>query len=382
MRLRRLRWLAALVFALAAQGGLAHAQYGYIYPGGYGGWGGWGATTVGGDWARGMGVFAAGVGQYNVNTAQAAAINAQTVMQFNEYLWESQQIRNQRYYEQQQARRTRNIQSRETIMKRLIENPTTDDIISGDALNVALDQVTSPKVYVDAMKEAQVAIPSSLIKQIPFNAASEAITISLAELTDRENWPAEIIQNPAFEEERANLRAAAEEARKEDDEGELKPETLRKLRDAVAALRAKVEATYQPGTQERRRVTPHLRALSGLVRMLDQPRVRDLLKNVDDTDERPLADLLGFMHTFNLRFGVAETPDQRVAYQQLWPALDNLRDALKGVPSPMAVTPTPGRAGRAPAFFQNLPEEHLNTTRPVPSVPEFKPAPAPPEPKP
>jgi hypothetical protein len=379
---RRLRWIAALVVALAAQAGVARAQFGYVYPGGYGGWGGWGATTVGGDWARGMGMFAAGVGQYNVNTAQAAAINSQTVMQFNEYLWESQQIRNQRYYQQQQARRNRINESADVIFKRLKDNPSNADILSGDALNVALDQVTSPKVYVEAMKEAQVAIPSSLIKQIPFNAASEAVTMSLEELTNRDNWPAEIIQNPAFEQERAALRAAAQEARKEDDEGELKRETLKKLQEAVLALRNKIEATYERGTQERRRVDPHIKALTGLTHMLEQPRVRELLRNVDDTEERPLADLLGFMHTFNLRFGVAETTDQRVAYQQLWPVLDNLRDAIKGAPSPMAVTPTPGRAGRAPAFFQAMPDEHLNRNQPVPSVPRFRPAPAAPAPQP
>ena len=66
--------VAALTLALV---GPARAQYGYIYPGGYGGWGGWGATTAFGDAARGMGVFAAGVGQYNVQTAQARAASSQ-----------------------------------------------------------------------------------------------------------------------------------------------------------------------------------------------------------------------------------------------------------------------------------------------------------------
>jgi hypothetical protein len=50
------------------------------------GWGGWGGTgsTVQESIASGMGNFAAGAGSYNVQTAQARSINAQTAMQLNE----------------------------------------------------------------------------------------------------------------------------------------------------------------------------------------------------------------------------------------------------------------------------------------------------------
>ena len=86
--LRRLRWAAAAAVLLAT-GGVADAQL--SYPPGYGGygWGGWGggAHTAGGDQARGMGVFAAGAGTYNLNTAQARSINANTAMQWNQYIY-------------------------------------------------------------------------------------------------------------------------------------------------------------------------------------------------------------------------------------------------------------------------------------------------------
>lgn len=42
-----------------------------------------------------MGLFAAGVGRYNFNTSQAA-INADTAMRPNEYLYEAQWVHNQR----------------------------------------------------------------------------------------------------------------------------------------------------------------------------------------------------------------------------------------------------------------------------------------------
>jgi hypothetical protein len=76
----RNRWLAILTMALGAtHGASAQAQYGY---GAYGGWGG-GGQTPGSSLARGMGVYAAGAGQYNVQTAQARSINANTAMRYN-----------------------------------------------------------------------------------------------------------------------------------------------------------------------------------------------------------------------------------------------------------------------------------------------------------
>src|SRR4051794_5289297 len=76
--------LSLMTAALAVVGDSAHAQYGR-----YGGWGGWGGagSAVQGSIASGMGNFAAGAGQYNVQTAEARSINTQTAMQFNEYMY-------------------------------------------------------------------------------------------------------------------------------------------------------------------------------------------------------------------------------------------------------------------------------------------------------
>jgi hypothetical protein len=73
----------------------AEARVQYRYPGGYGGcgWGGWGdAQTPGSSMARGMGIFAAGAGMYNENTAAARSMNADTTMRWNEYIYESSRV--------------------------------------------------------------------------------------------------------------------------------------------------------------------------------------------------------------------------------------------------------------------------------------------------
>src|SRR4051812_34641708 len=126
---------ASLVLAavLLVQGSAVRAQYGY--PVGYGryGWGGWGGgSTPQGDMARGMGVYAAGAGAYNQQTAVARSINAQTVMQWNEYMYESA-VNSARVERARQAKRLQNtVETQDAMYKRLRENPNTRDIYQGD----------------------------------------------------------------------------------------------------------------------------------------------------------------------------------------------------------------------------------------------------------
>src|SRR5689334_22049643 len=134
--LRALRLTIGVGVLLTIASGGAHAQYGYDYgyPGGYGGygWGGWGATPQG-DMARGLGAFAMGAGSYNVQTAQANSINADTVMRWNQANWETQHAINISYYYRRMRRRERNIRVQGDIYDRLRNHPNQTDIENGDA---------------------------------------------------------------------------------------------------------------------------------------------------------------------------------------------------------------------------------------------------------
>src|SRR3954451_4338762 len=88
---RNFRWCFAFLIMAAVPGVSAQAQYG--------GWGGWGgASTVGGSMARGMGVNKAGAGIYNMDTAAARSMNANTAMQVNEYMSQVNQNNANHYY--------------------------------------------------------------------------------------------------------------------------------------------------------------------------------------------------------------------------------------------------------------------------------------------
>src|SRR5262245_13053799 len=107
-------WIVG-IFALALaslQGSQAKAQF-FGYPPGFGafGWGGWGGETVQGNIAQGLGMYAMGAGFYNESTAVANSINTDTVMRWNQYVYESQKEANRIHHARLAQERFNNTQA-------------------------------------------------------------------------------------------------------------------------------------------------------------------------------------------------------------------------------------------------------------------------------
>ena len=156
-----------------------------------------GGSTVQGSIATGMGNFAAGAGAYNVQTAQARSMNAQTAMQWNDYMYAI----NQRNAANEVARRRRQQETNETAdatYKRLHDNPDPRDIHTGDALNVVLTELANPKVYTQVVQKSTTPIDSQLVKNINFQYAANMILISLEDISAR-GVPDVLATNPGFE---------------------------------------------------------------------------------------------------------------------------------------------------------------------------------------
>ncbi len=318
--------------------GEATAQWGYgYYPYGYqgygwGGWGGGGATPQG-DMARGLGYYAMGAGQYNVATAEANAINSNTVAQWNEYMYDSSVHAAQVERARVARQGAREKAAYESTQARLMSEPTDADILDGNALNAALNQLSDPRIHSSSLRTAIMKIPGTIIRKIPFVNASEAVTICLDQLTNEKSWPA-ALRSPALAEERAAYSKAIDQGMAEDADGELSPKTIATVRTSLARLRGKFEANPPADRAERSEAEAYLKALYGMTRMLDRPDVDKILAELDTIKETSLGSLLGFMQTFNLRFGRANTPEQREAYRALYPLFDAQRDKVVASLSP------------------------------------------------
>jgi hypothetical protein len=351
-----------LVVVLAVPGVPARAQWG--------GWGGAG-STVQGSIAAGRGFYAACAGQYNMDTAAARSVNANTAMQWNNYMYAVNQRNSANEMARLQRRQQATTDTLNATYKRLHDNPDPRDVHTGDALNVVLTELVNPSVYTQVIQKSTQPIDSRLVKTINFEYAAKMILISLEDVSAR-GVPDVLATEPAFETDRQTIRALVAKGKKEaESENQVSIETLRSFRTAVKALQGKADAKYNQGTRQRDEVDNFLKALYGLSNMLERPAVEQFLKGLNRYPATTMGHLITFMHTFNLRFGAAKTPEQEAAYDKIYPMLVGLRDQAQAqAPNPVSAQAPLPDPKHATSFFSGMNYSQLQ--RP--------PAPAPPPP--
>ncbi|WP_435008559.1 hypothetical protein P12x_005767 [Tundrisphaera lichenicola] len=366
------RWIGAVAVGLALTGTPARAQF---YGGGYWGGGYGGGQTPQGDMARGAGVYAMGAGQYNLDTSQARSINADTAMRWNQYIYDSR-VQSAKVWHAKMARDEKRSQADfNAIRTRLRDNPTTVDISRGDALNVVLDEMMDPRGFSKSVYYGhKVKLGGDMIRNIPFSYASAAISTSVHQLMD--GGPPPSLKTPEFAKDRVEIKAVADELRKQGaDGGKHDPATIDKLQAMLVDLQKKVETVYPRNSSQRNEATKYLKAAHGLASMLETPAVNVLLAGVENRPEATLGDLLGFMAAYNLRFGAATTPAQRQIYTTLYPMLTKLRDDSADPNATATAAATPVDANAPADAFEGVGYNN-DEKAPMPPPPPT-PAPAP-----
>jgi hypothetical protein len=322
-----MRRTAIALFCAGILGGStdrAFAQYGGY---GWGGWGGGGASTVGGSIARGMGVYGAGLGQLRVDSAQAASINADTVMRVNNALYYGQMQNNYNAALHRQQKLQRINKAQADIYTRMRDTPNEHDITNGDALNVQLDLLLNPKVYSAVLQSIRTPISKDMIKEIPFEYASEGVTVCLNELTLDENLPP-ALREDVYKPYIADFHKAMDVALDEDIKGDLKPSTNKTAAAALSRLKAAFDKNVPNTDPDYYPTANFLKGMAGMVRMLHKPDVEEVIAGLEKAPNTNLGELLGFMHAYSLRFGPAETAEQKQIYQDLYPILVSAPKAL------------------------------------------------------
>lgn len=335
---RRLGIAVALLSTLAV--GTADAQMGY--PRRYGGYGmsRWGADPGAGYMAA-LGSYARNQGVYALEKAKADAINVETVQKWNAAL-RARQIQLAKDRADAQAERNAELQARVDRM----------DARDGTALNDLLFAIFDSDPNVVRASRVATPLPPEAIREIPFEWASEAITVCLDQMTATDAVPP-LLADSVYEADRAAVRAAMSRAMAEDARGAVATDTLAKARAAVAGFRAsfaKHASDYDPGYHEAK---TYLTTLDALIRTINDPSMKLFLKQLEGGQERTVGDLIAFMQTFNLRFGPAESDRQVEIYARLIPALAAVRDAAVAART-APTTPDPNgvalRAAAAAAF--------------------------------
>lgn len=369
-----------LTMCLAGRERVAVGQY---YPAGYAhtGWGGWNAAAGRGAEAYGMGNMAAGRGSYNLQTSEARATNVNTNMQLNEYMYQSIQQRDKALYAAQAKEAKDYTEALNQTQDRLRNNPTQEDIYKGDALNIALTELTDPRYYAHVEQfAAQMKIPGNLIKVLPFNDAANAVTFGIKQITSA--TPGPVMQKPEFADLVAEYKKLGEELNQQaETTGDVKSETVQAFRAVIQRGCDRLRAATDVPQAEKNQVQMHLKALLGLSYMLDGPSLDVFLAELKGGEQIGLDRLFAFMRAFNLRFGQATNPNQREAFDTLYPMLVQLRNEMfgNGTGTLPSDAPPPRADDQRPLkFFAGMDPNDLHPERPrtPPTTPQ-PPAPGP-----
>lgn len=330
---------------------------------------------------RGLGFNGWNNGNAFNSPGQDRALDAQTAMNINEYLYQCQAQANRRQAARMAKRQKRATDTIDSMMKRLRTNPTPTDIAKGDALNVAFDDLTGPKVYAKALQAAQSErFAGTKIKVIPFRYASAAVTTSMDNLTQPANTPA-VLKEAEFKEDLAALRALEAElkAASEADTDSPPPADPARVNKAKGHIKKMTDtlkknvSRYKGNGADYREAENYLKGLYVVVNMLDSPSITRLLAGVEKRSDATVSDLLRFMFSSNLRFGVAKTSPQQEVYTELFAILDELRNQ---VVDPKIAPPLPeGDKPPAPpsqmfAGMERLDFSQLDLLRLLPPLPD------------
>lgn len=372
---RNLCLAIAAAAALSCAAGEARAQFGGgFYPGGFGGfgWGGWGGgESVYGANMRGLGAFAAGAGMYNQQTAVANSINAQTVTQWNEYLYQSQKEANRRHFENLARQQERTRTTGNAVRDRVRNNPTQRDILQGDTLNALLDEIVAPDAYDSTMKIARMPVKGSAVREVPFIYASAPIAFSIESLTEEGDWPP-LLREARFEADRqAYRKAIADAIAKVGGNGQLTQADVDAAIAPLKSIRDKLLADPPKDPIVISQVRTYMQTLAAMTRMLGRPDFERVLAELERIEETTVGDMISFMHTFNLRFGPARTERQREIYlQRVFPILSQL--ANQQAQTRVAAKDAGGMDQPPMGVFNAMPEPTIYEGKHVPPAPQPK----------
>ena len=156
----------------------------------------------------------------------------------------------------------------------LRDDPTPQQIANGDALNQAVRDLSDPRLSESsALRAATAPVEAKMISEVPFENASERITIMLDQLRAAFKWP-EVFEEERFANDKKLFDDIVVRMRKEDEAGEISDKTLREARQLVNDLRAKITAQPLKDEDDQKEATKFINACTALMKMLDKPDTR------------------------------------------------------------------------------------------------------------
>jgi hypothetical protein len=314
------RVLATLIL-LVSLGITAEAQYFGIGAG----------STPEGDYLRGAGIAAMGMGIYNEKTAIANSINLDTMIRWDQYIAAVAKEMTREYASRRAYLSEQNKELEKKILDRLRENPEARDVMTGDALSTVMDQLTDPKISESSYRYAEVPLSVDVVRRIPFRLGESAQNFSMNRLTvkGKGKWPV-AFQDKAFARELKEFERSVDKALDEAVEGKAQMSSINDIQRTVDQLARKLDQEIDPKEDHiaYAQASARLKDLRATVTLFENHKVQLAIGEIDKYSGTTVKDLKDFMRKFGLRFGKAESPDERELYPGLYETLRVQRDKV------------------------------------------------------
>jgi len=289
-------------------------------------------STPQGDYLRGVGIGAWGMGSYNLNTAQAESINVDTVIKWNEYVTAVAKATNREYVAKKLSDAA-NIKERyEQERQRIRERPEARDVTNGNALNDVLKELLDSKIGESALRasEFQVPLPIDIIRHIPFMLGEKAEKFSMDRLTlkGKGKWTV-ALQDDRFQREKKAYQRALDKALEEAIDGKMQIPTINEL-DARAEdlFRRLDEVVGRSNDTLYIEAKQRLTELKRIVAQLKITKIDLAIGDIDKYSGTTVNDLKLFMQGHNLHFAAAKNKEEISLYRDLYPFLVQQRDRI------------------------------------------------------
>jgi hypothetical protein len=286
-------------------------------------------STPQGDYLRGVGIAAMGMGIYNERTAIANSINIDTAIRWDQYVGAVAEVMQRKYIARREFLSARNKEMDQKILDRLRQSPEARDVLTGDALSTVMDQLMDPKVSESSFRFAEVPLSVDIVRRIPFRLGESAETFSMNRLTlkGKGKWPV-AFQDPAFAKEVRWFEKKVDAALDEAVEGRARLSSIKEIQVAVEELARKLDQTVdaKDDQQAYAEAAWRLSELRKTARLFETQKVQQAIGEIDKYAGTTVNDLRLFMRKYNLRFGRADTPDERLLYPELYETLRKQRE--------------------------------------------------------
>jgi hypothetical protein len=290
-------------------------------------------STPEGDYLRGVGIAAWGMGLYKLNTAQADSINLDTSIRWNEYVAAVAKEQTREYVARKLGAATKVKDFYKQFRERMLKSPEARDVSSGDALNALLEKLENANLgeSVFRSERLKVSLPVDMVRHIPFKLAEKGEQFSMERLSlkGKGKWTV-AMQDAQFDREKKAYALALDKALEQAIDGRMQLTTIDELEARANDLLLKLNEVVTPGgdrlyIEARDRV----KELKGHVRLLKTAKIQPAIGEIEKYSGTTINDLKVFMQKHNLRFATASTPEERELYPELYALLAEQCDKLK-----------------------------------------------------